>query len=98
MDRELAYTMCRTVGHSWDDFQPESPGRRSFGWALSLRCTRCFTERHDIVGVTGAVIQREYRYPKDYRTTRTPRSEWRIQLRKLIRIKRKDQSAGKSFT
>lgn len=76
------FVRCRTVGHRWDDFVPVGMRRPSFGWRLSLVCTSCRTERHDLVNVRGDVLQREYRYPDDYqvRGGAPPRADYRQEL------------------
>lgn len=58
---------CHVYGHAWDEFYPDDMGIPLFGWRLSLRCTRCATERHDIVDGHGRLAQRRYIYPDDYR-------------------------------
>jgi hypothetical protein len=58
---------CRTYGHAWDEFFPDDLGVPMYGWRLSLRCTRCLTERHDIVERTGAIGGRRYIYPEGYK-------------------------------
>ena|ERR1700749_3691695 len=61
---------CRTYGHAWDEFYPDTLGAPVYGWRLSLRCTRCTTERHDVIDSIGAVSQRRYIYPDDYHLMR----------------------------
>lgn len=63
------YVRCRTFGHAWDEVPvmvPDAYGRPQF-W---LRCTRCTTERHDVVnGGSGWLEAREYVYPEEYSLT-----------------------------
>lgn len=61
------FVRCRAVGHSWDDFHPTDMRRPLFGWRLSFRCTRCLTERHDLVDAMGRLLQRSYYYDDDYK-------------------------------
>jgi hypothetical protein len=76
------YVRCRTVGHSWDDFVPVGMRRPSFGFRLSLLCTSCGMERHDLVNTRGDVLQREYRAPDDYtiRGGAPARADYRVEL------------------
>ena len=74
---------CRVYMHAWDEFYPDDLGTPIIGWRLSLRCTRCSTERHDLIGRTGALEGRRYIYPDDYKLARgeTPTRE---QLRQTL--------------
>lgn len=79
------YLKCRTWGHSWDDFTPTEMRRPSFGWRYSLRCVRCGTERHDLIGRLGDVLSRQYIYPEAYKdagigTKGLARNEFRREL------------------
>jgi len=57
---------CRTYGHAWDEWSPgEQPP--TAGWRLNLRCTRCTTERHDVIDALGALMERRYVYPDGYK-------------------------------
>lgn len=60
------FLRCRTYGHSWDDFYPDDMRSPSFGWRESLRCTRCTTERHRLIGRHGEVMQSSYYYADGY--------------------------------
>lgn len=64
------YVKCRSWGHEWDDFMPL---RRRAGWGtlLSLRCSRCGTERHDTIDAQGDLSAREYKYPENYKAAGT---------------------------
>lgn len=78
------FTMCRTIGHAWDNFYPnlEPP---SMGWRFSLRCARCTSERHDIVGPRdGAVWARQYAWPDGYRLQRGVERPTRPDLRRAV--------------
>lgn len=84
---------CRLYGHAWDEFYPIDLARPVAGWRLSLRCTRCTTERHDLIGRTGDLEGRRYAYPEDYRDApRLDRSIYRKALYSKIKD-RLDQSA-----
>jgi hypothetical protein len=61
-----AVIRCRTYGHAWDEFSPIDLGPPEFGWRLSLRCTRCLTERHDTIDLNGGVAVRRYIHPEGY--------------------------------
>ena len=60
------YVRCRTYSHAWDEFYPIDLAPPLYGWRLSLRCTRCGTERHDTCSFSGAVMSRRYIYPEGY--------------------------------
>jgi len=81
---------CRTYGHAWDEFYPSNLGVPIFGWRLSLRCTRCTAERHDLIDSIGSVGGRRYIYPDGYQLKRdeTPsREEMRMSLFRNVRDK-----------
>lgn len=66
--RPVDYTECRTYNHSWSQFFPNDWEPPLAGWRLSLRCTRCNTQRHDLVSTSsGGLIGRRYEWPEDYR-------------------------------
>jgi hypothetical protein len=78
----IGYLRCNTIGHSWHDYD-SSEWRPQFGTPLTLRCERCGTERRDVIGQSGDIIQRHYHYPAHYRYakgTRPSRSEFRQML------------------
>jgi hypothetical protein len=79
---------CRTLGHSWDDFIPMMKAPE-FGERLSFRCVRCTTERHDICSwVDGSLIQREYRYPDEYKLSEKYfRNDYRLALMNILKPK-----------
>ena len=88
VDAEQAMIRCRTYGHAWDEFYPDDLGPPEFGWRLSLRCTRCTSQRHDTIDHIGQVGQRRYIYPDGYQLSRedTPtRTEFRQSLYKSVR-------------
>lgn len=88
------YVKCRSWGHEWDTFNPL---RRRAGWGtlLSLRCTRCGTERHDTIDAHGEVSAREYKYADGYQLTGTARgdrataAQVRVEVLKRLRGERK---------
>jgi hypothetical protein len=85
---DVAMLRCRTYGHAWDEFFPDNLGVPMFGWRLSLRCARCYSERHDIIDRNGAVGQRRYIYADDYHVARdeTPtREQMRLSLFDSVR-------------
>jgi hypothetical protein len=67
---DKAMLRCRIYGHAWDEFYPDDLGVPLYGWRLSLRCTRCTTERHDVIDHIGQVGQRRYIYAPDYQMHR----------------------------
>jgi hypothetical protein len=76
------FVRCNTLGHAWFDYD-DSSWSPSFGDPLVLRCERCGTERRDVIGSLGQLIQRHYNYPEGYRYgrgERPSRSEFRIML------------------
>jgi len=66
---------CRTYGHAWEEFFPADMGTPLYGWRLSLRCTRCSSERHDIIDVLGRVNGRRYIYVEGYQMARDERPD-----------------------
>lgn len=62
------YLKCRNWRHAWEDFLPGVGDRKPapYGRGMSLRCTRCTTERHDCYDSRGELASRSYVYPKDY--------------------------------
>ena len=63
------YVRCRTLGHSWFDY--DSLWMPQFGMPLTLRCERCGTERRDTVkGQHGQLLSRHYYKPKGYDLTK----------------------------
>jgi hypothetical protein len=87
---DQAMLRCRVYGHSWDEYYPDDLGRPEYGWRLSLRCTRCTTERHDIIDSIGRISQRRYIYVEDYQMGRdeTPsRDEMRLAMFARIRTR-----------
>lgn len=95
-DLDFKMVMCKTIGHSWDEFIPLAMKRSQMGYRLSLLCVRCTTERHDIISiVNGSLIQREYRYPENYRLAiKYTRDEFRKVLVERMRLR--DRKARRS--
>jgi hypothetical protein len=87
---DQAMLRCRIYRHAWDEFYPDDLGVPLYGWRLSLRCTRCTTERHDVIDHIGQLAQRQYIYPDGYRMARdetpTP-DELRQNLYGNVRLK-----------
>ncbi len=87
-----SFVRCRAYGHSWDEFDPAygheerlpTPRQTGSSWRLTLRCTRCTTRRYDFLDDLGEVVSRSYIYPEGYKTARTLRAEWRLELRSLV--------------
>ncbi len=79
---------CRTFGHSWDEFDPRyHETARDWGadvWRITLRCTRCTTERYDYLNSIGGVVSRNYAYPVGYKEAGVTRAEYRLEYRTYI--------------
>jgi hypothetical protein len=88
-----AFLRCRTYSHSWDEFFPIDLAAPWYGWRLSLRCTRCATERHDNYDFKGRVMSRRYLYPEGYRTTGEDRPTKEIFREELFTKLRKQLEA-----
>lgn len=93
VDRETI-VRCKTFGHAWDEFHPINMRGPSFGWRISIRCTRgCGTERHDLINDLGMLLQREYRYDPDYKLFESmSMQEKRIELRRITRSRKRKSS------
>ena len=81
-DTDREFVSCRTLGHAWDSIPVPAGERAGGGMVLMwLRCTRCTTQRHDVVSpFTGSVYSRSYAYAEGYNRTRDDtlsRDEWR---------------------
>ncbi len=68
-DLRTEYLMCRrsVLGHSWDPYLDNEKSSPSFGKRFSVRCVRCGTKRHYLVGFNGERLSKEYDYPSDYK-------------------------------
>lgn len=92
--RRDPFDMCRTVLHAWDDL-PVTKTQPIDGIWFVLRCTRCTSERWDVVDALGRVLRRQYRYAPGYLRKkgegRLSRDEYRARLlaRRLARLRRK---------
>lgn len=84
-DLRNEYVQCRTYGHAWFEQSASGLGKpeRGYMWML-LACTRCTTEREDLVDDrTGDVFGRKYRYPDGYEINETVvRSQLRLEWSK----------------
>jgi hypothetical protein len=58
-----------------------------YGWRLSLRCTRCTTERHDNYDFKGKLMGRRYIYPDGYQQKGVPKVVFREALFSKLRAK-----------
>lgn len=57
---------CKVVGHNWERFHPIMDTPR-YGARISLRCTRCTSERHDTISRNSGWIEgRKYDYAEGY--------------------------------
>jgi hypothetical protein len=73
------FLLCRALHHLWDT-NPNFELNTSYNYILPLRCTRCTTERYDILNAVGDLITRYYRYPEKYRTGRVKVVQLRHQM------------------
>jgi hypothetical protein len=82
---------CRVLRHAWDVFETAGFRNPTPGTRLSLRCTRCATERHDEYANTGEVIRRRYVYVEGYQYAKGDRPTavlFRVLLMKAERRRR----------
>jgi len=86
-DIDDAYVRCRSYSHAWDEYFPIDLDPPVYGWRLSLRCTRCATERHDNLGFNGQLLNRRYIYPEGYSTRGITRTQFREALYVKLRAK-----------
>jgi hypothetical protein len=81
----LQFVECKTWGHAWDEYNAaDNPPRGSFRWRMTLRCTRCYTTRHDYLDATGHVVSRKYGYADGYRDARGAEKPTRDEMRIVI--------------
>ena len=60
---------CRAFGHSWSDPHKKAmPGRKA-GWAVTLICSVCHTEKHFQLSRRGELTAPRYIYPNGYLAT-----------------------------
>jgi len=59
---------CRAYGHSWSDPHKKAFGGRGRkrGWAVTLICPVCGTEKHFQLDQRGDLAKPRYRYPDNY--------------------------------
>lgn len=58
---------CRAFGHSWaTPHHKPMPGGRKAGWAVTLICTVCDTEKHFMLSQRGELTAPRYIYPPNY--------------------------------
>src|SRR5690349_4442176 len=61
---------CRAFGHSWaNPHNKAMPGGRKAGWAVTLICTVCATEKHFQLSRRGELTAPRYVYPDNYLAT-----------------------------
>lgn len=90
-----SFDMCRTVGHAWDKIPVTAKVRPIGGIWFVVRCTRCTSERWDVVDGMADVVSRRYRYAEGYLrskgTGRLTRNQARAQLlgRQLAALRRR---------
>lgn len=61
-----SYLLCRDLGHVWQPFRA-SYDKAANGYRRTLRCSRCKTERSQILNLDGVVRSGYYAYDDDYR-------------------------------
>lgn len=68
-DLRTEYLMCRrsVLGHAWEPYQDNEKPAPSFGTRFSVRCSRCTTQRHYLLGFNGERLGKEYVYPEGYK-------------------------------
>jgi hypothetical protein len=88
---------CRSFGHTWEEFLPVGKRKPEFGFRISLLCTTCSMERHDILDVLGNLATRDYKEPEGYYGVgQFTRAEFRVaydQKRSTRRIARRGDLA-----
>lgn len=57
---------CRTFGHAWQPVVTTRNTDATTRWEVLLRCSRCQTERMDLVDSQGRLAGRAYRYSERY--------------------------------
>lgn len=95
--KHVEYVQCRLLGHAWENFIPFGNARKLTGYGLTLRCTRCGTERFDEVNNLGGLDRRRYDYPEDYRIAKDDRpshDSMRVLFAQVNHIKYRKKSRG----
>lgn len=92
----LPWLKCRAFGHAWEEYVPVGKRKPEFGFRLSLSCSSCGMERHDILDTYGHLATREYVAPDGYYDIgRWPRADFRLayyRARKGTRVARRGHS------
>jgi hypothetical protein len=60
-----AYLMCREMGHLWKPFSAWWNAEERC-YSRTLRCTRCKTDREQLLSSQGAIVSSHYDYPDGY--------------------------------
>lgn len=77
----MTFETCRTLGHAWEiKAVRDTVAVR----VLTLRCSRCSTERNDYVAEHGRLTSRIYGYVDGYRTTKGDRLPTRNEFRAAL--------------
>ena len=82
------YLECKTWGHAWDEFDTTRTPKERYTYRMTLRCSRCYTERFDYLDTDASVMRRTYFYSNGYRDAKGSEKPTRSEMR-LIIIKRK---------
>lgn len=76
--RKYKFVECRALGHAWKKTQVR---KVSWGFGMSLECTRCGCVRTDTIDSRGEVSTRRYDQPEGYKNPEIPeRSNYRREL------------------
>lgn len=60
---DAAFLACREIGHNWERWTARAING---GYERALMCTRCATQRWEVLTSTGAKVKGHYVYPEDY--------------------------------
>lgn len=61
----VGHLACREMGHNWRAWTARFDAEHN-SFERALRCTRCRTERHQSIGLSGAMLSNNYKYPEGY--------------------------------
>lgn len=87
-DAPLPFLRCRAFGHTWEEFIPVGKRKPEWGFRISLLCTSCSMERHDVIDTAGGLSHRQYLQPDDYSGIGGySRAEYRLAYNKARRRK-----------
>lgn len=61
----ITHLQCREMGHNWRHWVARFDEQHN-SYERALRCTRCRTERWESIGLSGAKLGIQYKYPDGY--------------------------------